>query len=60
MASDRPYRRGMSWEAARAELLRHRDTQWPSRVVDAFVAMMEEAQTEGAPSGRIARGVATG
>ena len=60
MASDRPYRKGMPWEAARAELLRHRDTQWPARVVDAFITMMEEAQPEGAPSGRIAPGVATG
>ena len=60
MASDRPYRAGMPWEAARAELLRHRDTQWPARVVDAFVAMMEEGRAEVSSTGRIASGIAAG
>ena len=58
MTSDRPYRAGMSWEAARAELLRHRGTQWPGRVVDAFISMMEEGRAEGSPSPRLAAGVA--
>lgn len=59
MASDRPYRAGMPWEAARSELLRHRDRQWPGHVVDAFITMMEEGQAEEAPSRRMAPGVAT-
>ena len=42
MTTDRPYRKALPWEVARAELLRGRDTQWRGQVVDAFVAMMDE------------------
>jgi putative nucleotidyltransferase with HDIG domain len=44
MTNDRPYRRGMRWADARAELIRHRGTQWDARVVDAFIALIEEEQ----------------
>lgn len=50
MASDRPYRRRMSWERARAELLAGRGTQWDAEVVDAFIAMIEEEQAKAMPA----------
>ena len=43
MTNDRPYRTALPWADARAELLRHRGTQWDARVIDAFVAMLDEA-----------------
>lgn len=46
MASDRPYRRALSWEEARAELLRGRGTQWDARVVDVFIAMVQDERGE--------------
>src|SRR5919198_1273635 len=38
MTSHRPYRRAMSWQAARAEILEQRKRQFDPEVVDAFVA----------------------
>jgi putative nucleotidyltransferase with HDIG domain len=46
MTSDRPYRKGMAWEHARAELLRCRGAQWREIAVDAFVAMIEDERRE--------------
>jgi HD-GYP domain-containing protein (c-di-GMP phosphodiesterase class II) len=42
MTTDRPYRRGLPWEAVRAELMRGRGTQWRERAVEAFVEMIDE------------------
>jgi HD-GYP domain-containing protein (c-di-GMP phosphodiesterase class II) len=42
MTTDRPYRRGLPWDAVRAELVRGRGTQWRERAVDEFVGMMDE------------------
>jgi cyclic di-GMP phosphodiesterase len=38
MTSHRPYRRGMSWQAARTEILNQRKRQFDPDVVDAFVS----------------------
>jgi response regulator RpfG family c-di-GMP phosphodiesterase len=38
MTSHRPYRRGMSWKAARTEILDQRKRQFDPEVVDAFVS----------------------
>ncbi len=40
MTSDRPYRRALAPEAARAELLRHRATQFCPDTVDAMLAVL--------------------
>src|SRR5207249_2462988 len=45
MTTDRPYRRGLPWDAVRAELVRGRGTQWRGRAVDLFVDMIEEERT---------------
>jgi HD-GYP domain-containing protein (c-di-GMP phosphodiesterase class II) len=37
MTSHRPYRRAMSWQAARTEILNQRKRQFDPTVVDAFV-----------------------
>ncbi len=37
MTSNRPYRKGLAYEEAYAEILRHRGTQFDEKVVDAFV-----------------------
>ena len=42
MTTDRPYRRGLPWDAVRGELVRGRDSQWRGHVVDEFVRMIEE------------------
>jgi HD-GYP domain-containing protein (c-di-GMP phosphodiesterase class II) len=42
MTSDRPYRRALPWEAARDEIVRHKDTQFDSQVVEAFLQAYEE------------------
>ncbi|HEV8469630.1 MAG TPA: hypothetical protein VGR46_08480, partial [Candidatus Limnocylindria bacterium] len=42
MTSDRPYRRAMSVEDARAEVLRCRGTQFDPNVVDAFIRTSAE------------------
>jgi putative nucleotidyltransferase with HDIG domain len=44
MTNDRPYRKALPWHLARAQLLKHRGTQWDARVVDAFVELMDEEQ----------------
>jgi HD-GYP domain-containing protein (c-di-GMP phosphodiesterase class II) len=49
MTTDRPYRRGMPWDAVRAELIKGRGTQWRERAVDAFVAMIEEDRAQTVP-----------
>lgn len=49
MTNDRPYRRALRWGDARAELLRHRGTQWDARVVDTFIAMLDEEQLARVP-----------
>ena len=38
MTSNRPYRRAMSWQAARTEILDQRKRQFDPEVVDAFVS----------------------
>jgi HD-GYP domain-containing protein (c-di-GMP phosphodiesterase class II) len=42
MRSDRPYRRAMTSQAARDELVRHAGTQFDPQVVDALCAVLEE------------------
>jgi hypothetical protein len=46
MTTDRPYRRGLPWDAVRAELVRGRGTQWRERAVDEFIAMMDEERAQ--------------
>lgn len=50
MTTDRPYRKGLSWDVVRAELVRQRGKQWRERAVDAFIEMIEaerrDARTE--------------
>jgi response regulator RpfG family c-di-GMP phosphodiesterase len=45
MTSHRPYRRAMSWQAARTEILEQRKRQFDPHVVDAFVASEDELKT---------------
>ena len=40
MTADRPYRRSIGNQAARAELRRHAGAQFDPRVVDAFLAWL--------------------
>ena len=42
MTTDRPYRKGLAWEAVRAELVRQRGKQWRERAVDCFIEMIDE------------------
>jgi putative nucleotidyltransferase with HDIG domain len=52
MTNDRPYRSALSWQATRAEFVRGRGSQWDHRVVDALVAMIDEATSAATePSG---------
>jgi ribonuclease P protein subunit RPR2 len=44
MTSHRPYRRAISWNAARTEILEQRKRQFDPDVVDAFVAVEDELQ----------------
>jgi putative nucleotidyltransferase with HDIG domain len=64
MTSDRPYRRALSFEEGRAELLRYRGSQWDPEVIDAFVAMIDETPglraKAGAPLRAKLEGSATG
>lgn len=47
MTTDRPYRRAMSWERTKAELLAGSGTQWDARVVEILIARVErERATE--------------
>ena len=41
MTSDRPYRAAMSRQAAAAELLRNRDSQFDAAVVTAFLRVLD-------------------
>jgi HD-GYP domain-containing protein (c-di-GMP phosphodiesterase class II) len=41
MTADRPYRRALRAEEARAEIVRARGTQFDARVVDAFLAVLD-------------------
>jgi HD-GYP domain-containing protein (c-di-GMP phosphodiesterase class II) len=45
MTTDRPYRRGMTWDLVRAELVRGRGTQWRERPVDTFIEMIDEERS---------------
>ncbi len=47
MTTDRPYRRGLQWDAVRAELVRGRGSQWRERTVDLFIEMIEEERARG-------------
>jgi HD-GYP domain-containing protein (c-di-GMP phosphodiesterase class II) len=42
MTADRPYRKGLAWDAVRAELLRQRGKQWRERAVDALIDMIDD------------------
>ncbi|HTD63250.1 MAG TPA: HD domain-containing phosphohydrolase [Verrucomicrobiae bacterium] len=42
MTTDRPYRKGLAWEAVRAELTRQRGKQWREGAVDSFIEMIDE------------------
>jgi putative nucleotidyltransferase with HDIG domain len=42
MTTDRPYRKGLAWDAVRAELVRQRGKQWRERAVDCFIEMIDE------------------
>jgi hypothetical protein len=42
MTTDRSYRKGLSWDVVRAELVRQRGKQWRDTVVDSFIDMLEE------------------
>ena len=42
MTSDRPYRRALDRDQAKAEVLRLRGAQWDPQVVDTFMAMLDE------------------
>jgi putative nucleotidyltransferase with HDIG domain len=42
MTTDRPYRKGLAWDAVRAELIRQRGKQWRERAVDCFIEMIDE------------------
>jgi putative nucleotidyltransferase with HDIG domain len=44
MTSDRPYRKALSHDEARAELQRYRGTQWDPRIVDAFIDLLSERE----------------
>ncbi|MEA2662209.1 MAG: hypothetical protein QOH08_1781 [Chloroflexota bacterium] len=44
MTSDRPYRKGMPWHQARAQLVQHGGTQWDARVVGALLDLIDEDQ----------------
>jgi putative nucleotidyltransferase with HDIG domain len=46
MSSDRVYRHALSWPQIRAELERGRGTQWDARVVDAWLARIEDDRRE--------------
>jgi response regulator RpfG family c-di-GMP phosphodiesterase len=45
MTSHRPYRRAMSWQAARSEILSQRKRQFDPDVIDAFVGSEDELKT---------------
>src|SRR2546426_1637163 len=42
MMTDRPHRKGLAWDAVRAELVRQRGRQWRERAVDSFIEMIDE------------------
>src|SRR5213593_3011190 len=42
MTTDRPYRKGLAWDAVRAELVRQRGKQWREGAVDCFIEMIDE------------------
>jgi putative nucleotidyltransferase with HDIG domain len=61
MTSDRPYRKALSMQEARAELVRNRGSQWSPKAVDALLAALDEeaSATSGAPLNAPRHGVAT-
>lgn len=50
MTSDRPYRKALSHAEARAELMRHRGSQWTPTVVDALLAITSEPVRTAGPA----------
>ncbi len=50
LSTDRPYRKALSWDQTRAELLRGRGTHWSGQVVDTFIEMIEEERRVAAPA----------
>jgi len=42
MTTDRPYRKGLAWDAVRVELVRQRGKQWRESAVDCFIEMIDE------------------
>jgi len=52
ITTDRPYRQGLSTEAAFAELLRHSGAQFDRTVVEAFLRAFEEGKIENLAAGR--------
>jgi HD-GYP domain-containing protein (c-di-GMP phosphodiesterase class II) len=42
MTTDRPYRKGLAWDAVRAELVRQRGKQWRESAVDCLIEMIDE------------------
>jgi putative nucleotidyltransferase with HDIG domain len=57
MTNDRPYRKALRWADARAQLKKYRGTQFDARVVDAFVALMDEEHRVDNPMERSATAV---
>ncbi len=47
MTSDRPYRKGLSFEVTINELIRCKDTQFAPEIVDVFIKLMEERYDKG-------------
>ncbi|EGY23909.1 response regulator, partial [Desulfovibrio sp. A2] len=41
MTTDRPYRKALTSQEARAELLRLRNVQWDAAIVDAFLIILD-------------------
>ncbi|MGE5307528.1 MAG: HD domain-containing phosphohydrolase [Deltaproteobacteria bacterium] len=42
LTTDRPYRKAMSWQEARQELVNYKGIRYDAEVVDVFVSLMEE------------------
>lgn len=50
MTSDRPYRKALGPDVARAEFVRHRGSQWAPVVVDALLAITSEPVSKAGPA----------
>src|SRR6266850_2731057 len=60
MMTDRPYRRGLPWDAVRAELIRGAGTQWRERAVRTFVEMIDEERAAASAELALGRGLTAG